>query len=180
MHALVLSIALISPLFDGGLPWPIPALPVVPTATAPALTLDDVEHSDDFEDRQTDIEDQVNGWTEPLTSVNETLGVWFGDDGALPDASEGDFTVGITAIDDIGSLYEFANWLGEQIGVGFEYLRVIAALPGTVMSVLLVLAMACATILLLIKMFTFGLSIFDAAWSLGNTIVQTIMEIVPL
>ncbi len=179
MFAFLLAISLIQP-GDGPLPWPIPPLPAVPTVTAPSITLPSPEHSDNYEEQQDSIETFINESSEPVTTINDSLSSWFGEDGSLPDATEGDFTVGLAPIDDVGSFYEFANWLGEQIGELFEYLRAITEMSGTVLNILVIVGLACATILLMIKMFNFALSILDALWSVGNTLLQTIMEIIPL
>lgn len=166
----------------GAIPWPVPLLPAIPTQATPSVVLDEPTHSEGFEDQQETIETQIDDWTQPLDYWSTTLENWLGDGGAIPATPGGDFDVGMTPLDDIGSIYEFAAWLGSKIGDLFVYLRgayiIVQDFPLPI-QILVIIIIACATFLLACRMFNFATRLFDLGWTLFNTLIQTIFEIIP-
>jgi hypothetical protein len=164
-----------------GFPWAIPLFPFIPDVEVPVIELSDPVHSEDYEANLTELETTVETWTEPIDEVNGVMDNWLGTTATqMPDTTSGDFSTGLQPVDDIGTAYEFAEWLGTSIGTLFQYMRSISNLPGTVVTVLIGGLLAVSGWLFFIRMLKYVMQIFDAGWSLARDIYHAIMEFIPL
>lgn len=180
MHVTLLAVLILA---SGPLPLPMPSLPVIPVFEPPEITLGEAEHSEEYAGQQAAIEDQINDWMAPIETWNSAFGEWLGPSGIMPDPSGGDFDTGLEPIDNIGSLYEFAAWLGEQIASLFSYLlagyEVVSDFPSSI-QILVIIIIANASFLLVCRISNWVVRLFDLGWTMLNTLIQTIMEIIPL
>lgn len=126
---LLAAIVFLAPPNPGSLPFPVPPFPKVPAAPTPEIDLAPMEHTEEYEDRATEIEAQIDTISETFGVEGSTTDLW----AEMPamDGSE-NFETGIDVIDDeYGGLSNVATSWGEQIQTFLAYAKAVSSLAGT-------------------------------------------------
>lgn len=165
---------------NNGLPFSLPSMPPIPDTEVDDIVFGELEHSEDYADRQTEMESMIDDWTAPITDFNSSLDSFIVE---VPDASSGDFTTGFSALTPYGTAYEYAEFTGENVGSLAQYARagqsVVTDLLDTATGLLVDFMLACAIWLILARVFAFIFNLIMLLWSIGVDIWNSIFNVVP-
>jgi len=169
------------------LPWSLPVLPpIVIDLGVSEPVFNEVEHTEDYDENQAEMQEQVASWIDPISAIAEDasteVDTWFGPGSILPDLSTGgDFATGIDlpGYPDI-SAYDAAEEMGTNIGTLFANIRALATLNLDVGGITYVIGFTilCMSWMILITMIKFGLNVVDALTNLITKGVDLAIQII--
>jgi len=163
---------------DGALPWSLPAMPSATiNLTAPSLSLDTIEHSDNYAALVAQVEDRETALTGPMLEMIDSLEALAGPGGALPDMSSGeDSDTGLDP-NDAGSM-TIADFQDEFVGnitSVFTYARLAQSIVFSPMAPVFAALFVFIAWQLLVRVVLFSVQLFDMAVSLIDKLKEIIL-----